>query len=111
MIKKDKSNTLKLIKSTKPNIPEVNTSSITCIMNSLSASKGNVQSGDLRIIEMRAQLDSIIDSFQMTYRQLVTHEVKLLNLDIAADNIVKRNEMVDDIYQTVTGEIERQINQ
>ncbi|MEW6063530.1 MAG: hypothetical protein AB1571_04140 [Nanoarchaeota archaeon] len=88
---------------------EVDTRQITSLMNTIldKKSENNVDNEILK--NTREKLDSIIESFNTTYKELVTIEIKTMNLNIAADAIKSRDDLVDRIYDTVIEEINHQI--
>ncbi len=111
MLNKQQDKKLTYLNAKNRNTTSVNTVELTSLIQALSGTKGQINTDDRRLKELRHRLDIIIDSFQSTYKELVGYEVKLLNLDNAANNIVDRNDFIDQIYYTAQEEISRQLCQ
>lgn len=90
-------------------INEVDTRHISLLMNSILSQKSSNTINDERITALRNKLDSIINSFNITYKELVGAEVKILNIKIAAEAINERNDLINKIHAVVMKELNQSI--
>ena len=89
----------------------INTQRITSIMNEIKNKNSNYKLNNAKLTILHSTMEQIIENFNTTYRELVTTEIKIMNLNIAAEAINSRDNLVDNIYDTVMREIEHQAYQ
>ena len=84
---------------------EIDTREIKSLMNQVISIQNQTQLEDSKIKLLRIRLDSIIESFNTTYNEMLRHEIRILNLKIAAESIEERNDFINQIYEVAIKEL------
>lgn len=97
------------INSKRINHPVVDTQSITALLKKIANGQTSKRLEDRRLKQISSELDLIINSFNETYKELISNEIRIFNLSIAANSVYERDQMVDNIYKTVIQEVQESI--
>ena len=97
------------IRNRTKDLQNVNTRNVTSLMKNILSKKSKCTLQDEKLRLLRIKLDSTIESFNATYKELVTLEIKAMNLNIAAEAIKERDDLVNRIYETVMKEVNKEI--
>ena len=96
---------LNLAKNKNHKPKEIDTREITSIINQVLSMKSENNLDDSRLKLLRTRLDTIIESFNTTYKEILRHEIRILNLKIAAEAIEERNDFINQIYEVAIKEL------
>lgn len=98
---------LNLSKNNKTKIKsnEIDTREIKSLMNQIISIQNQTQLEDSKLKLLRIRLDSIIESFNTTYNEMLRHEIRILNLKIASESIEERNDFINQIYEVAIKEL------
>lgn len=89
------------IKRLNQNAKEVDTREIGLLLNNLGSGNTDINDYPEGLKYLRVHLDGIIKNFRTSYKELVSYEITISNLNIAADSILERNMLVEDIQNIV----------
>lgn len=85
---------------------EVDTQTLTALLSGLNQSLNYTNEIKNPVLtHLRNKRKYLINAFQDSYKELITTEVKIMNLSVAAESIKTRNDMIDGVYTSVMNEI------
>jgi hypothetical protein len=83
----------------------VNSHALTELFNKIETDPRQVQSPDNRILALRDRVNAVTQNFHLAYKEMIGQEMRIINLNIAADSIKDRDDLVEQIYNTVIKEV------
>ena len=98
-------NKIKFINNTTEEIEPTNKRNITTLMEAISSNNAKCTINNPKLKVLHLQIDRIMLDYKQIYRDLISTEIKSSNLNIAAEAIKERNDLVESIYSTVKEEI------
>lgn len=103
-------NKIKLINNTTEENEPTNKRSITTLMEAISSNNAKCTINNPKLKVLHMQIDRIMLDYKQIYRGLITTEIKSNNLNIAAEAIKERNDLIESIYSTVKTEMAKQVS-
>ena len=103
-------NKIKLINNTTEENERTNRSSITTLMEAISTNNAKCTINNPKLKVLHLQIDRIMLDYKQIYRGLISTEIKSNNLNIAAEAIKERNDLIENIYNTVKSEMAKQVS-
>ena len=101
---------VKLIKNETENSYIENQKSITTLLEYIKEKNTQCTINNSKLRMVHRQIDRITLDFKQIYEGLIRLEIKSSNLNIAAEAIQDRNNLVERIYSTVADEVNRQMS-
>lgn len=111
MLNSNDNNKIRDINEKRIDTNNVDTRLLTQILNEIKERKAKTTLQDRNIKLLHQKLDYITFSFSASYRELVSVEIKTMNLNVAAEAIKDRDDLVNEIYKTVMNEFNQKICQ
>lgn len=87
-----------------------NRKSITELLDIIKTKNTESTINDQKLRLLRLQIDRVALNYKQLYRGLIETEIKSNNLNIAAEAIKERNDLVESIYNTVREEVSKQVS-